>query len=84
MINKAKTEMLSAVQRTYKTADGTEKSIYRNIGELHTWSKDDGTSYQTVELYHMPGSKIGVYENKEKPTQAKPQAEEIRVENIPF
>ena len=75
MITKAKTEMLSAVQRTYKAADGKDKSIYRNIGELHTWSKDDGTSYQTVELYHMPGCKIGVYEMK---------AKEGSVENIPF
>jgi len=79
MIKKSKTEVLSAVQRTYATTDGKEKSIYRNIGELHTWSKDDGTSYQTVEIYHMPSCKIGVYENK-----TKEQTNKIKTENIPF
>lgn len=85
-IKRIKTEMLSAVQRTYTDSSGANKSIYRNIGELLTFQKDDGSTYQTVELYHMPSVKIGVYEKQDNTANNKKgdNQPENRVDNIPF
>lgn len=53
------------VVREYEK-DGEKKKVYRNIGELTTFKGDDGTYFSKVELWHMPGAQISVFEQKPK------------------
>lgn len=64
---------LTVVTRTYTDNQGNQKSVWNKIGELTTFQKDDGTYSTMCELYHMPGVKISVFENKPKEQAQAPQ-----------
>lgn len=61
---------LSVVVRTYTDKDGKEKKVWRKIGELATFRNDDGTTFTKCELFHMPGSQISVFTQKETGSEA--------------
>lgn len=93
MAKVVKKSNLCVVVRKYQAQDGLEKSIWKTIGELTTFQKDDG-SYNTIaELYTMPGIIISVFEQKEQnrqpiqqtqPIQQVQQEQEINLESLPF
>lgn len=56
---------LVVVVREYEK-DGEKKKVWKNIGELTTFKGDDGTYFSKVELFHMPGAQISVFEQKPK------------------
>jgi hypothetical protein len=53
------------VVREYEK-EGAKKKVYKNIGEITTFKGDDGTYFSKVELWHMPGAQISVFEQKER------------------
>lgn len=61
-----KKQNIVAVQGTYKTKEGQEKNFTRQIGELLTFSNENGGEFQAMNLFHMPGVKISIYDQKEK------------------
>lgn len=69
MATVAKKSDLSVVVREY-VKDGETKKVWRTIGELTTFKADDGTYYSKVELFHMPGAQISVFEQKPREGQA--------------
>jgi len=81
-----KKENIVAVQGTYQDQQGAEKKEYRTIGEVLTISGQDGSSFQKIKLYHMPGADISLFEQKPKEQatqQNQPQQETINPV-IPF
>ena len=60
----AKKSDLVIVVRTYTDKEGKEKKVWKSIGELTTFQDDDGTFFSKVELYHMPGVSVSVFEQK--------------------
>jgi hypothetical protein len=81
---------LAVVTRKYTGNDGVEKSNWERIGQMTTFKKDDGSYSSIIELYHMPGTTISVFENKPKeqpapqPTAQHEPTEDIQIEDIPF
>lgn len=86
-----KKENIVVVTRTYQDQQGKNKNVYKNIGEILTFSGEYSES-KKVELYFMPGANISVFEQKENAqrqensySQSQKHYEEtISVDNIPF
>lgn len=74
---------LCVVVRKYNDDYGEEKKVWRSIGELLEF--ENGFS---MELYHIPGRKISVFERKpkdQKAQQSEPQNSQPAQEyNYPF
>jgi hypothetical protein len=89
---------LSVVTRKYTDNEGKEKSNWERIGQMTTFKRDDGSYSSIIELFHMPGVTISVFE--QKPKESAPPAfaggsgqqannqlqqnEEINIQDIPF
>lgn len=56
---------LCVVTRTYKK-DGQDKNNFERIGQLLEFEGEDGGKWMKVDLYHMPGVQISVFEQKPK------------------
>lgn len=71
---------------------GTEKTAWRTVGELVTFTKEDGSISKIVKLWNMPGITMSVFPVKEKKETKKSKEdvptinveEEVNVDNIPF
>lgn len=55
---------LCVSQRKYTDKEGKEKNVYKTIGEITTFRREDNTVFSIVELYHMPGIKVEVFEQR--------------------
>ena len=66
--------------------DGEKKKMYRTIGEIVTMQGDDG-QYQFMTLFHIPHTKISIWDPKEK-DEAKKEVPVVSVDapkgDIPF
>lgn len=71
-----KSDMCVAI-RTYTDKEGNEKKVYKTIGEVTTFKDDEGKIFSNAELYHMPGVKISLFEQK-------PREEKKEEEVTPF
>lgn len=56
---------VSAVQREYEQ-DGQKKKYRRQIGEMTIFQGEDSGYFYKMNLYHMPGVEIDLYEQKAK------------------
>lgn len=65
MLTVVKKSDLCVVVRSYEK-DGEKKNVYKTIGELTTFKDDEGKIFSNAEIYHMPGVKISVFEQKPK------------------
>jgi len=85
-MNVVKRENLTVVTRTYTDKQGQEKKVWKTIGEITTFEGDDGSKFQSAELYTMPGVRISVFEQKEKGTQeTAPQPKQNDpIDDLPF
>lgn len=64
-----KKELLKVSTGTYTNKQGEEKNSYRTIGELNTFQDDQGKTFQGAELYHIPGTRIKVFEAEKQQPQ---------------
>lgn len=55
---------LCVVTRTFMK-DNVEKKNYERIGQLLQFEGDDGQKWFSIDLYHMPGVKVSVFEKTE-------------------
>jgi len=66
MPNVVKKENLVISIREYQDNQGQTKKVWKNIGELITWQGDDGSQYQSFEMWGPTGSTKGkVFENQQ-------------------
>jgi len=65
MTNVLKKSNMCVVVREYQDNNGENKKVYKTIGELTTFDKD-GEVFTIGEIYHMPGVRISIFEQKEK------------------
>lgn len=54
-----KKEDLTIVIREYTDGQGQQKKVYKQVGELITWQGDDGSQYQSFEMWGPTGSTQG-------------------------
>lgn len=54
-----KKQDLTIVIREYTDGQGQQKKVYKTIGELITWQGDDGSQYQSFEMWGPTGSTQG-------------------------
>jgi hypothetical protein len=77
MANILKKENITIVIREYNDGQGNQKKVYKTIGELVTWQGDDGSTYQSGEMWGPTGStQFKVFEqnnNQQQPQQGAPQ-----------
>lgn len=45
------------------------KKFYNRIGEILTFTGNDGKPYEKIKLYHIPGQLLSVFEDKPKQPQ---------------
>jgi len=89
----ARTEDIVVPFEKYQS-NGQEKTAFRNIGEIITFKRDDGTYSKIMKLWTMPNVQIKIFERKPKEQRqttpkaevapVQPQEEEINIEDIPF
>ena len=93
-----KRENIAVAFEKYTDKFNQEKTSWRTIGEVLTFSKDDGSVNKMVKIYSMPGASISLFEQKPKdqanvPVSRQPmkapnipvvEGKEINVKDIPF
>ena len=67
-----KKENISVAYEKYTDKTGQEKTAWKTIGEVLTFSKEDGTYSKMVKLYSMPGASISLFEQKPKEQKEQP------------
>lgn len=85
-----KREDIVSVVRTYKDANGQDKRVYKQVGDITTWKNDDGSESKTLTLHFLPGTKFGIFAQKPRDGQAATStapvndSDNINIEDIPF
>lgn len=68
-----KKENLTISIREYTDSQGQSKKVWKTIGELVTWQGDDGSQYQSFEMWGPTGSTQGKVFSQDNNNQQAPQ-----------
>lgn len=69
-----KKENMTIVIREYTDNQGNNKKVYKTVGELVTWQGDDGSNYQSFEMWGPTGSTQGkIFEQQQAVNAMQPQ-----------